>query len=154
MAAVINSFFSAWENLKKKTFMGRIPSLHLPNFCSFTVIMLWSLLKRLRYRKNRLKRQVNILSMIEYPTQPFLQRYFPFFHDRCCRATYKILLRVSIFLRESFNSRNLINCNRVFIKYYVFPLPVLLQRWCSTCLVCVQTLTRRENRERPEFGIF
>ena len=33
-------------------------------------------------------------------------------------------------------------------------LPVLLQRWFSTCLVCVHTLTPRENRERPESGIF
>ena len=45
---------------------------------------------------------------------------------------------------------------RVFIKYCVsslkfcdffLTLPVPLQRWCSTCLVCVHTLTLRENRE-------
>ena len=51
----------------------------------------------------------------------------------------------------------------LFIKYCVFSLkfddffwtlPVLLQRWCSTCLMCVHTLTQRENRERPESGIF
>ena len=44
---------------------------------------------------------------------------------------------------------------RVFIKYCVFflkmlwffwILQVLLQRWCSTCLVCVHTLTRRKAR--------
>ena len=52
---------------------------------------------------------------------------------------------------------------RVFFKYCVFfpkilwffwTLPVLLQRWCSSCLVCVHTLTLRANRERPESGIF
>ena len=52
---------------------------------------------------------------------------------------------------------------RVFIKYCVFflkilwfflTLPVLLQRWCYTCPVCVHTLTLRENRERPESGIY
>ena len=45
---------------------------------------------------------------------------------------------------------------RVFIKYCVFfwTLPVLLQRWVSTCLLCVHTLTLRENRERPESRIF
>ena len=31
-------------------------------------------------------------------------------------------------------------------------LPLLLQRWCSTCLLCVHTLTPRENRERSESG--
>ena len=55
------------------------------------------------------------------------------------------------------------NTYRVFIKYCVFSLefmfffwtlPVLMQRWFSTCLVCVHTLTPRENRERPESGIF
>ena len=48
---------------------------------------------------------------------------------------------------------------RVFIKYCVFlkmlwffwTLPVLLQRWFSTYLVCVHTLTPRENGERPEY---
>ena len=30
-------------------------------------------------------------------------------------------------------------------------LPVLLQLWCSTCLVCVHTLTPRENRVRNIF---
>ena len=29
---------------------------------------------------------------------------------------------------------------------------VLLQRWCSTCLVCVHTLTLRGSRERLESG--
>ena len=49
---------------------------------------------------------------------------------------------------------------RVFIVFYLIffrffeTLPVLLQRWCSTCLVCVHTLPQRENRERPESGIF
>ena len=47
---------------------------------------------------------------------------------------------------------------RVFIKYCVFSLkfcdfldsarPVLRQRWCSTCLVCVHTLTPRENQRK------
>ena len=37
---------------------------------------------------------------------------------------------------------------------YSRTLPVLLQRWCSTCLVCVHTLTPREDRERPKSGIF
>ena len=50
---------------------------------------------------------------------------------------------------------------RVFIKYCVLflkmlrffsTLPVLLQRWCSTCPVCVHTLTPRENRESPEYS--
>ena len=41
-----------------------------------------------------------------------------------------------------------------FLKTLLFflTLPVLLQRWCSTCLVGVHT--QRENRERPESGIF
>ena len=52
---------------------------------------------------------------------------------------------------------------RVFINYCIFffkmleffwTLSVLLERWCSTCLVCVHTLTPRENRERQEFGIY
>ena len=51
---------------------------------------------------------------------------------------------------------------RVFFKYCVFSskccdfltLPVLLHRWFSICLLCVHTLTQRENRERPESGIF
>ena len=38
--------------------------------------------------------------------------------------------------------------------WYSWTLPVLLQRRCSTCLVCVDTLTPKEKRERPEFGIF
>ena len=38
--------------------------------------------------------------------------------------------------------------------WFFWTLPVLLQRWCSTCLVCVHTLTQRENREGPESGIF
>ena len=37
------------------------------------------------------------------------------------------------------------------IVFFPSFLPVLLQRWCSTCLVCVHTLTPRE---RQEFGIF
>ena len=43
-----------------------------------------------------------------------------------------------------------------FLKmlWFFWTLPVLLQRWCSTCLVCVHTLTPRENREGPESGIF
>ena len=46
---------------------------------------------------------------------------------------------------------------RVFflkILWFFLTLPVLLQRWCSTCPVCVHTLTPRENRERTESGIF
>ena len=37
-----------------------------------------------------------------------------------------------------------------FLKiFWIFwTLPVLLQRWCSTCLVCVHILTSRENRVR------
>ena len=37
-----------------------------------------------------------------------------------------------------------------FLKFFwIFrTLPVLLQRWCSTCLACVHTLTSRENRVR------
>ena len=35
--------------------------------------------------------------------------------------------------------------------WFFWTLPVLLQRWFSTCLVCVHTLTPRENREKPEF---
>ena len=31
--------------------------------------------------------------------------------------------------------------------FFFWTLPVLLQRWFSTCLVCVRTLTPRENRE-------
>ena len=41
---------------------------------------------------------------------------------------------------------------RVFIKYCVFSLkccdfPVLLQRWCSTCLACVHTDTEGKQRK-------
>ena len=37
-----------------------------------------------------------------------------------------------------------------FLKiFWIFwTLPVLLQRWCSSCLACVHTLTSRENRVR------
>ena len=42
-----------------------------------------------------------------------------------------------------------------FLKIYWFfwTLPVLLQHWFSTCLVCVHTLTTRENRDSqsPEY---
>ena len=38
--------------------------------------------------------------------------------------------------------------------WFFWTLPVLLQCWCFSLLVCVQTLTPRENRERPESGIF
>ena len=43
-----------------------------------------------------------------------------------------------------------------FLKmlWFFWTLQGLLQRWCSTCLVCVHTLTPRENREREESGIF
>ena len=34
------------------------------------------------------------------------------------------------------------------IVWIFWTLSVLLQRWCSTCLVCVHTLTSRENRVR------
>ena len=40
------------------------------------------------------------------------------------------------------------------LKCVFLTLRVLLQRWFSTCLVCVHTLTPRENRESPESGIF
>ena len=39
------------------------------------------------------------------------------------------------------------------ILWFFWTLPVLLHRWFSTCLVCVHTLTPRENRERPESKI-
>ena len=42
-----------------------------------------------------------------------------------------------------------------FLKMWFFwTLPVQLQRWFSIILVCVHTLTPRENRERPKPGIF
>ena len=44
-----------------------------------------------------------------------------------------------------------------FLKmlWFFWTLPVQLQCWFFfTCLVCVHTLTPRENRERPESGIF
>ena len=43
-----------------------------------------------------------------------------------------------------------------FLKmlWFFLTLPVLLQRWCSTCHLAVHTLTLRINRESPEFGIF
>ena len=34
------------------------------------------------------------------------------------------------------------------ILWFFWTLPILLQRWFSTCLVCAHTLTPRENRER------
>ena len=40
------------------------------------------------------------------------------------------------------------------ILWFFWTLPVLLERWCSTCPVCVHTLTPRENRERQESRIF
>ena len=41
------------------------------------------------------------------------------------------------------------------ILWFFWTLPVLLQRcWYSTCLVCVHTLTPKENRERQKSGIF
>ena len=45
-------------------------------------------------------------------------------------------------------------CFFLKILCFFWTLPVLLQRWFSTCLVCVHTLTPKENRERPESGIF
>ena len=39
------------------------------------------------------------------------------------------------------------------ILWFFWTLPVLLQRWWSTCLVCVHTLTPRENRDLPESRI-
>ena len=48
-------------------------------------------------------------------------------------------------------SLNIVFFLKIFWLFWT--LPVLLQRWCSTCLVCVHTLTPRENRERPEMGI-
>ena len=45
-------------------------------------------------------------------------------------------------------------CFFLKILWFFWTLPVLLQRWCSTCLVSVHTLTPRENRERPESRIF
>ena len=43
-----------------------------------------------------------------------------------------------------------------FLKmlWFFLTLPVLLQRWFSTCLVCVHTLTPRKHIERPESGTF
>ena len=38
--------------------------------------------------------------------------------------------------------------------WFFWTLRVLLQRWCSTCLVLVNTPTPRENRERQESRIF
>ena len=38
--------------------------------------------------------------------------------------------------------------------WFFLTLPVLIQRWCSTCLVCVLTLTPRQNSERQESWIF
>ena len=38
--------------------------------------------------------------------------------------------------------------NIVFFLKIFWTLPILLQRRCSTCLVCVHTLTPRENRVR------
>ena len=48
---------------------------------------------------------------------------------------------------------NIILCFFLKILWSFWTLPVLLQRWFSTCLVCVHTLTPRENRERqsPEY---
>ena len=45
-------------------------------------------------------------------------------------------------------------CFFLKILWFFWTLPVLMQRLCSTCLVCVHTLTPRENIERPESGIF
>ena len=45
-------------------------------------------------------------------------------------------------------------CFFLKILWFFSTLPVLLQRWCSTCLVCVHTLTPRENRLRQESGIY
>ena len=39
-------------------------------------------------------------------------------------------------------------CFFLKILWFFWTLPVLLQRWFSTCLVCVHTLTPRENRVR------
>ena len=37
------------------------------------------------------------------------------------------------------------------ILWFFWTLPVLLHRWCSTCLMCVHTLT---HQEKTESGIF
>ena len=41
-----------------------------------------------------------------------------------------------------------------YTPFFLKMLWFLLQPWCSTCLVCVHTLTPSENRERQESGIF
>ena len=43
-------------------------------------------------------------------------------------------------------------CFFLKILWLFWTLPVLLQRWFSTCLVSVHKLTPRENRERSESG--
>ena len=40
------------------------------------------------------------------------------------------------------------------ILWFFWTLSDLLQRWCSTCLACVHTLTPRENRERQASKMF
>ena len=37
------------------------------------------------------------------------------------------------------------------ILWFFWTLPVLLQRWFASCLVCVHTLTPRQNRESSEY---
>ena len=79
--------------------------------------------------------------------------------ESSCLRSFKTLCRARCLISLSPH----LCCYSVFIKYCFFPLkmlwffwtlPVLLQRWWSTCLVCVHIMTPRENRERPESKIF
>ena len=87
----------------------------------------------------------------------FLHRFFlrvdSFFgpwRQPSCQDSDFVLGLVSIHLQGV----HLILCFFLKMLLFFWTLPVLLQRLCFTCLLCVHTLTPSENRERPESGIF
>ena len=62
---------------------------------------------------------------------------------------YSIISRMHIQRNRSITEHTGCSLNIVFflkVLWFFWTLPVVLQRWCSTCLVCVHKLRPRENR--------
>ena len=53
--------------------------------------------------------------------------------------------------KKKFREMTSLNTGCTLNIVFFLKICVLLQRWCSTCLVCVHTLTPRENRVRNIF---
>ena len=122
----------------------------------------WNLERNMALIRSDWKQKIMLRTILGFRANIVRSRFFdPVFHF-CGKWTKKmspICLRVRINVKAIAICISCTGCslNIVFflkILLFFWPLPVLLQRWCSTCLVCVHTLTPRENRERPESGIF